>query len=213
MKRIAKGLSLLVTLLGTTLALAGTVKEYSADMVDVKTGKLQSKVYVTPTKMRTEDYDDDGKLRTISIVRMDHQKTYLFFVNEKAYTEFPLKGKTIPERNSPEAKEFEKWIMGEFASERKEEKVGTETVNGYKTEKFRVTTRIEKLSDESVSYEWYAKEFIVPVRAQHGDDNEDGDIEELRNIKIGAPASSLFELPSGYKLHDTTKGKPGQKGN
>jgi hypothetical protein len=199
MKHIVKGLSLLVALFGTTLVLAGTIKEYSAEMVDIKSGKVRSKEYVTPTKMRIEDYDDDGKLQFINIIRMDHQKAYTFYVAHKTYVEFPLQGKTIPERNSPEWKKLEKLMMGELASQTKEEKIGTETINGYKAEKFRVTTRIEKMSDGSISYEWYAKEFFTPVRIQHGDSEED-DIEELRNIKVGAPASSLFELPSGYKL-------------
>jgi len=198
MKSVVKGLSFLAILFGATLALAGTIKEYSADTVDVKTGKVRNREYVTPTKMRIDSYDEDGKLETIDIIRIDHKKRYFFYVDNKTYFEFPLKGEIIPERNSPEWKEFEKTIMGEFAPQTIEEKISAETVNGYKTEKFRVTTRMGELP-ASVSYEWYAKEFDTPVRTQSGEDEGD-DIQELRNIKVGAPAASLFELPSGYKL-------------
>jgi hypothetical protein len=198
MKRIARGLSLFAALFGAMLALAGTVKEYSADMVNVRSGKIQSKNYVTPTKARFENYDSEGKLESIDIIRMDHQKMYSFHVDNNTYFEFPLKGTTIPKRDSPEWKELNKLMMGEFAPQIKEEKIGTGTVNGYKTEKFRVTAQIGSMPPD-VSYQWYAKEFDIPVRTQDGDDGEEGDIEELRNVKIGAPAASLFELLPGYK--------------
>jgi len=78
----------------------------------------------------------------------------------------------------------------------KQEKVGSETVNGYKTEKFRMTATIDLMGQAhtETSSIWMAKEFDIPVRMQ-----DEEKVAELRNIKKGEPEASLFEIPAGYE--------------
>ena len=207
MKCAVKGLALLATLFSATVVLANPVKEFSADSVDAKSGRLEGKVYVTSTKMRFEDYASGEKPEFISLIRFDQQKMYFLFTDSKTYIEYPLEVKS-----PSDWKEMQK-VLGGLAEmpgiemKTTEKKVAEETVNGYKTEKFRITETATFMGTRqtSTSYVWIAKEFSIPIRTQ--DDEDDGKITELRNIKIGAPPASLFELPAGYKLDKEKMGQ------
>jgi hypothetical protein len=201
MKHATKVLCFLLALSATTLALAGTIEGYSADWVLVKNkqNQLRIKTYVTPTKIRAEFYDEDGKLEGINIVRTDQQKGYQLQVESKTYTEFPVKVKTtaefFDELIGPESESD----VTSFKIERK--KVGTETVNGYKTEKIRTTTFSKSTMRQLfVQHIWSAKEFDIPIRVQFENEDiaEQNYIVEMRNIKIGTPAASFFEIPADY---------------
>jgi hypothetical protein len=58
------------SLFGVASALAGSIKEYSADMVDVKSGKVMQKLAVAPDKMFSDSLDDQGKRVASVIVRV-----------------------------------------------------------------------------------------------------------------------------------------------
>lgn len=62
MRKYFLALCLPFVLLFAALAQAGTIKEYSADMVDVSSGKTLQKMYVTEQKIRFDGYGEDGKL-------------------------------------------------------------------------------------------------------------------------------------------------------
>lgn len=194
MKNLIKRLGLLIILLAPSIAFAGTIREYSADVVDVKSGRIVSTYYVTEKKMRVDSFDSEGGKHgegPRSIIRMDHGKMYSLR-EDKTYLEFPMKGDTVPNME-----EMGSMMMGGAAPKRMLKKLGTETVSGYKAEKFQVTTTIDMFGQTHTMshYEWKAKEFDLPVRMQ----NEDGEIMEMRNIKTGAPDASVFEIPAGYK--------------
>jgi hypothetical protein len=178
-------------------AFAGTVKEYTADMVNVKTGKVMQKIAVTPDKVYSESFNDTGKREGLAIVRLDQKKMYMVMEGEKSYIEVPFNKDTfsIADLN-----------MGMTKVTR--EKVGTESVNDYTADKFKTTA--SGMGVSITSYQWVAPEFDpMPVRTE-----SQGQIQEMRNIKTGRPDASLFEVPSGYtrntEMENMMKGMMGR---
>jgi len=162
-------------------AFAGSVKEYSADMVDVKSGRVARKLAVTPDKVFSEGLDDQGRRESIAILRLDQKKMYVFIEANKSYWELPFN-----------KEHFTSADLRVGLAQVKREKVGTETVGGYRADKWRITATAMGLS--SISNEWLTREFgFMPVRTEI-----DGVIQEMRNIKPGKPDASLFEIPKGY---------------
>lgn len=195
-KRIV-GLSLFLALVFFSSAVyAGTVEEYSADMVTVPDGKVMQKMYVTPEKMRFDIYDQAGKLQTISILRLDQGKMYALQADSKTYFEIPVN------KEFTSFEDLAKGMMGtKFNTSR--EKQGEEEVGGYAAEKFKVTTTVEVMEQKTtmVHNEWLAPEFApLPVRTENPGDKT---ITEMQNIKAGAQDDALFEIPAGYNK-DTT---------
>jgi hypothetical protein len=161
---------------------AGTVKEYTADMVNVKTGKVMQKLAVTPDKLYSESLNDKGKRAGLAIIRLDQKKMYMIMEDEKAYIEMPFN-----------KDKFSVADLSMGMAKVKREKVGMETVNGYTADKFQITATVMGMN--VTSYEWVAPEFEpMPIRTE-----SQGEIQEMRNIKTGPPPASLFELPSSYK--------------
>ena len=191
MKTLRKPLCLVLVFLCTALAFGGTIKDYSAEQVDVKSNRVIGKLYATDSKFRMELYDENGKLESFIIVRRDQKKMYAFEEENKTYMEFPMTGNNTSIYDSITS-------MGQgfgIIPEIKREKEGTETVGGYSADKFRTTTTIDFFGQKQITtvYEWIAAEFDLPVRTQTDDITI-----EMRNITTTAPAASLFEIPAGY---------------
>jgi len=162
-------------------AFAGSVKEYSADMVEVKSGRVTQKLAVTPDKIFSEGLDAQGRRESVAILRLDRKKMYIFIEANKSYWELPFN-----------KDHFTAADLRVGLAQIKREKAGEETVGGYKAEKWRITTTA--LGQSSTSNEWITKEFgFMPVRTEI-----DGVIREMRNIKPGTPDAALFEIPKGY---------------
>jgi len=191
MKSLIKGFCLPFILLGAATAFAGTIKEYSADWVDVQTGQVAAKIAATEKKMRVETKrDKSGKgAEGAVILRLDQGKAYVLEADSKTYLEFPLKG----DKMAPEA--LSSLVPG-ATYEQKMEKLGTETVSGYQAEKFKITATVNVMgmTHTSTSLAWMAKEFDWALRSQNNDK-----VQEMRNIKVGAQPATLFEIPAGYK--------------
>ncbi|MCL2144091.1 MAG: DUF4412 domain-containing protein [Endomicrobia bacterium] len=187
-----KKISLLVLVMFCTdIAFGGTVKNYSADVVETGSGMAVGKVYAAEPKFRMEMYDENGNLEGMSIIRPDQKKMYVCQSENKTYFEIPIDGSASLFENMAKAGQS----FG-IVPDIKREKQGTETVIGYKTDKYRTVTTINAFGQKltTVVYEWMAAEFEYPVRIQ----TEDGAIVEMRNIKTGAQNASLFEIPSGW---------------
>lgn len=77
-----------------------------------------------------------------------------------------------------------------------EERLGTENVAGYATEKIRSIRRESMLDKERVVTRlfWPAEEFCLPLRQEEGAIRRD-----FTNITIGPLAPSLFEIPPEYR--------------
>jgi len=150
-------------------------------MVDVKSGRVKQKLAVTPDKVCSEGLDAQGKRESLVIVRMDQKKIYVFMEAAKSYMELPF-NKDM----------FSAADLKLGMTQIKREKVGAETVNGYKADKYRTTA--SAMGKNATSYEWITAEFgSMPIRTE-----TDGVIQEMRNIRPGKPDGSLFEIPGGY---------------
>jgi hypothetical protein len=179
-------------------AFAGTVKEYSADMVDVKSGRVRQKLAVTHDKIFSEGLDAQGQRESIAIIRLDQKKMYVFLEANKSYWELPFN-----------KEHFTSADLRVGLAQIKREKVGTETVGGYKADKWRISATAMGMS--STSNEWITREFgFMPVRTEI-----DGVVQEMRNIKPGTPDAALFEIPKGYArdtaMENMVKGLMGGK--
>jgi len=72
--------------------------------------------------------------------------------------------------------------------------IGKETIDGHSTEKYEVTFKDGNKTEKM--YLWIATDIKFPVKMAAVDGSY---TMEYKNIKMGAQADSLFEVPSGYK--------------
>jgi hypothetical protein len=178
MKTMLKSLACVLVLCLASPVLAGSIKEYSADMVDVKSGKVMQKLAVTPDKIYSESCNAQGQREGMAIIRMDQKKMYVIMEGNKSYMEVPF--------NKAQCSSAD---LNMGAVQTKQEKVGTEAVSGYTADKFKVTATA--MGRTFTSFQWIAPEFApMPIRTESG-----GVTQEMRNIKTALPDASLFELP------------------
>jgi len=180
-------------LLFCTFAYAGTVKEYSAEMVVAgNDGTSVEKIFASGNKIRLETKDKDGN--RISIVRLDKGKVYILSPSNKNYVEIEL------QNDGNYLESIAKGVLqGMGTVDIKREKKGAETMNGYKTTKYEITTNIVVMGIKKTvkTIEWVAPEYDpLPIRSVSVEENV---IIEMRNVKKGPQKADLFEIPAGYK--------------
>ncbi|MDR3589991.1 MAG: DUF4412 domain-containing protein [Negativicutes bacterium] len=150
---------------------------FSADVVSYY-GKetMQGRIFVAKDKMRFESAG------TISITRLDKQVVWLLMPSEKMYMEQAIRLQNLVPTSEPLPGELERTL------------IGSETVNGYPANKYRIAIRLDH---QKQSYlEWLAVDSGWPLRMAA----EDGRwIQEYRNLKSGDPDVRLFEIPAGYQ--------------
>ena len=177
----------------SALSFAGTVQEFSADVVaSGAAGAPVEKVFVSGGKMRLET-NVEGEVY-INIVRFDKGKAYILSPSGKNYAEID-----VPKNGSFDESLANAMMAGMGTVQIKREKKGAETVGAYKTTKYEVTTTVDAMGFKNTnkSFEWIAPEYEpLPVRTFSVDDNVTTD---LRNVKKGAQRADLFEVPAGYK--------------
>jgi hypothetical protein len=182
--------------------LANTPTQYSADVVVTrKAGQpISMRVYVDGNKRRI-DRDLGGG--TIVILRGDLSKRYILMTNTKTYVEGALDPKAL-EPATDWAKR-----MGIV-----HEKVGTEDVNGELCDKYRFSSDPGKAlnaKDRPMvpgprpmgGLIWVGQTTHMLVKSENA-----GSTAEWKNIKVGPPDGSLFEIPADYKKLEP--GKPAQ---
>ena len=185
----------------TGLAFGATIKNYTADQVEILSNQVLSKVYAADTKFRLDSLDGSGDVETFYIVRLDQKKVYALDVMKRIYTEYPIEedDKTFYDHITSAQQSAQQITGGTF--ELKREKTGTaETVLGYRAEKYSVTITDELFGQKLsgiVYYWWLAPEFDMPLRVQVQTLVYEVTF-ELRNIKTAEPPASLFEIPPGY---------------
>jgi hypothetical protein len=174
------------------LAIAPT--QYTADMVVThKTGPpMTMHVYVDGNKRR-EDRDVHGGI--INILRGDLDKRYMLTVSSKLYVEGRLNPRMV-QSSSDWGKQ-----MGLLP-----EKLGTEEVNGELCDKYRYDTdkiktpipllrRHGPMSRHPVNgFIWVGQSTHMIVKSE-----TPAMTTEWKNIKLGPPDASVFELPADYK--------------
>jgi hypothetical protein len=122
----------------------------------------------------------DGQV-TIIISRPDKGVAWTLMTQQKRYLEMPIdKAKDDNPAND--------WTDDYQLLRKEGKKLGTETVNGIKCNKY-----LLKTEDGTITY-WIMKSAEIPVRILA----EDGTEVNYKNIKTGAIPDSLFEIPPGY---------------
>jgi hypothetical protein len=169
---------LLITMVCSIPLFAG---EFSADMV-VKGETTTSKIYVKGTKYRMEQEEDGQDI--IIIVDMDAMVTRVLMPSEKMYMEIASDDiQSLANDPFQSAKKTES--MGESTL------LGTETISGYKCDKYLITRE-----GTDVMTQWISKklEFALKVVTHEGEQMT----MVLENISEDKLDDSLFEIPDGY---------------
>lgn len=173
-------LALLLAVVAVCLLMAGGVaaaEGFSADVVS-KYGQdtMNGKIYVAKDKMRFESAG------MVTITRMDKQTVWLLMPSQKMYMEQGIRLDNVVPGSEPSAGEVARTLLG------------TETVNGYNANKYRVTVKVDR--DRPSFLLWLAVDSSLPVKMAA----EDGKwSQEYRNIVVGEPDAALFEVPDNYK--------------
>ncbi len=162
--------------------------EYSADQVITSSGQsVTHKVYVKKDRIRLETPQ-----RGISILRFDRKMVWILMPDQKKYMELPLHGRDPLSGLNPDVKV-------------ERQAVGQEVVNGHPTKKNKTTTSFQ--GQQVVGYQWLATDLKeLPIKWQNDTAKTTG---ELKNIKFGPQAASLFEIPQGYQKLSASA--PGQQ--
>jgi hypothetical protein len=145
--------------------------------------EIQGKIYVKANKSRV-DMDMMGQ-QTRTISRLDKKTVWVVHPNQGFYMEMPVNP------GSPELLRDDAELQ-KYASKKK---VGTETVNGHKCDKYEIVYHDASLGKMTT---WISKKLNFPIKVlQKGPQGES--TVEYRNIKTGNVPDSLFELPPGLQ--------------
>jgi hypothetical protein len=199
--------------------LANAPTQYSADMVITRKtgssgpptsmhgptsmgGPTSMHLYVDGTKRRT-DRDINGGI--ITILRGDLSKSYTLIVSSKTYMEAPLDSRILKSGAD----------LGKNLGI--QEKVGTEEVNGELCDKYSLgSSKMPQISTGKMQmpqssqpglmnrgpsgFIWVGQSTHMMVKS----DNPHYTV-EWKNIKLGPPDASVFEVPADYKKVDRPK--------
>ncbi len=168
-----------------------TGPEFSGDYYFGENGTADQPVgtmHVGRTGMRMNMKSEGQTFATL--VFWDKSVVYSLMIDQKMYME-------LPDEQTGGIADFEGKPCFGYKSAKK---LGSETVAGRKTEKWRCTGELktapgETASDTTIWFDWELK---FPIR----DISDSGDAFEVRNIKIGRQDASLFKIPPGFKKFD-----------
>lgn len=118
--------------------------------------------------------------RMVVINRGDKQVGYTLYPNKKRYMTHPE-----TEKEKGDEPKIEKT------------KVGSETIDGHPTDKFKVRI-IQKDEKVSEGFMWNARDLDGMTIKTETENNDFKMTTELKHIVLKRPAASLFEIPSGY---------------
>ncbi len=188
---------LLVVLLGVVLGFLwlslAQAAEFSASVV--KKGvdfEKQGKIFVKGDKVRQEFATAGGN--TTVILRLDKKVMWMLMPGQKTYMEIPFdKEAFVKAMNLPEDQVSKKLL-------------GTETINGYDTEKYETAMKTD--AGELKSIIWLSKKLGVPLRIESADRSF---TQNYNDIKEGGVDDALFEIPAGYQTMAMPKGMPPMK--
>ncbi len=121
----------------------------------------------------------------------DNEVSYSLMMNERMYMEVPA------EEAGGGPAEFEGKPCDGYGNA---EKMGTETVNGRATEKWRCTGELDPEPGNAGvdATNWFDPQLGFPVREA----KDDGEVFEIRDITVARQDPSLFEIPPGFQKLD-----------
>jgi outer membrane lipoprotein-sorting protein len=154
-------------------------KQFSAEQtVTTASGTaITSKVFSDNGKMRTE-INTNG-MQMVSIVRPDLQKTYSIMVAQKMVMEMPYDPSKVSQQ------------MASSGQDGKFELVAPETVDGVACNKYKITSK-----DNKISFMWIDAAKKTPVKMAAEDNSY---AITWKNYKVGPQDASLFEPPADYQ--------------
>ena len=178
--------------------LADAPTQYTADVVvSRKVGTpITMRVYIDGNKRRTEQGANGG---TIVILRGDLSKRYILNTNTKTYMEAPLDPRMLESTGD--------WTkrLGIV-----HEKVGTEDINGETCVKYRFSTDPSKTQNPQrpqalmpraqggvTGFIWVGQSTHMLLKSENPVSTA-----EWKNVKLGPPDASLFELPADYSKQE-----------
>ena len=157
-------------------AVSASAMSFSADIYS--SDGQNGKIYMDSGKVRMETSE------MISITRPDKMLVWLLMPETKMYLEQALnpadpKNKPMPTNESAPGEIERVFIL-------------RETVNGYASDKYKVT-----INDQGSHYEWISSDPGITMSVKTA--AIDGSWwNEYRNISLVTPDPALFEIPSGY---------------
>ena len=179
LKKIALSLAL-TTIFVISFAFLSSLQaaEYSADMETRSRGHIviKGKFYVTEEKSRNEM--NQGGRKIIMISRLDKGVVWTLMPQEKSYMEMGIDlddNEIMPDN----------W---KSLLDKEGKKLGRETVNGIKCDKYEITDEGEK-----VTY-WIAIKGGMAVRIVTTETEVN-----YHNIRTGKQPDHLFQIPTGYR--------------
>ena len=181
-KYLVFAISLFVALASAGCALAA---QFQADMMMDGLGqKVTGRVYVKGELMRQEMDTSMGKSVTITDGGKDMM--YVLMPEQKMYMEVSNEQLVLAETETIEEK---------FKDEADVHKVGTETIEGYKCDKYEVKYK-DPAMGESVM--WFSQKLNYPLKGITK--TSEGTLTfTYTNIKEGSVDPGLFIIPPGYK--------------
>lgn len=157
-------------------------------VMEAKEGRFSQKIHHAPGKLMTET--NAGGMQRRIIMREDLGKSYMIMPSMGMYQEM----------NIHQGMEQ----SGQSMDYHTVEKVGTETVNGFKTTKYK--TKFEDANGKGAGFIWITEEGINiksdMIYASTGMKGQRMKM-ELADINVRAQDSSLFEIPPGLQRMDT----------
>jgi outer membrane lipoprotein-sorting protein len=175
----------LVTVFAFIVALAGSsfAAEFSADLL-LKQAKetMTGKVYVKGDKTRQEYLQ--GGTKQVMIFRFDKGITWILLPAEKVYMEMSSRG------NSAGDPKLDQKIKDKAVAKY----LGKEEVNGYVCDKYQYIYNDKSLG---VITQWFSKKLSYLIKSEYNAPSG-YTLTEYKNIKEGAVADNLFEVPGDY---------------
>ena len=173
--------------------------EYSAvRVIKVDEGEATMRVFHTRDKERF--VVGGGEQSMTMITRLDKQISWILIPDEKMYMEIPLDQASDQIAGMGFGQEAELRLEGDIPENFK--KVGTETIAGLETTKYRGEIEDDDTGGSGTATYWVTDSGIVAKMEYEGVD-EDGKpqkmVMELRELKIGKQPAKLFELPADYE--------------
>jgi len=167
--------------------------EFSAVIVNKSGGhEMQGKIYVKGDKIRQEFSTPGGT--TVSIVRGDKKVMWMLLPGKQAFMERPYDKEALSKNlNLPKDEVTRKLV-------------GTETLNGYATDKYE--TSVKTGTEVLQGTMWVAKKLGFPIRIETADKSF---IKEYKDIKEGGVDDAVFEIPAGYQRMTMPAGMPPMK--
>ncbi len=187
--RILAGL-LVGAVSGLVPAAAGAA-EFTARIVSrLDNRETRGQIAVKGDRLRREFPSANGA--TIVIGRRDRRVIWMVMPAQKRYLEMPFTQETY-EKMAQVSKDVAKMKL-----------LGTETVNGYATEKYETSLKTNGSAHQSLM--WVSKQLGMPIKIVSLDGSFS---QEYQDIKEGGVPDSLFEEPQGYQKVTVPAGAPG----